>query len=423
MTEPTITCPSCQTEIKLTESLAAPLIAETRKQFASQLADKDQEVARVQAALATEKQAIEKQREALDATIAERLDAEREQIATEAQEHAKRQVALDLEGKDKKLAELTETLKGRDEKLRAAQAAEAEMLKKQRELDDKLREVDLSVQQQVNQGLETVRASAKREAEEALALKVQERDTKIQSMQLTIEELKKKAEQGSQQLQGEAQELMLEDALRAKFPFDSIEPVGKGEFGGDVLHRVVNGAGQGCGSILWETKRTRTWSDGWLTKLKGDQRAAKADLALIVSHALPKDIDSFSLVDGVWVTGPRCAIPVAIALRESLILMSGVKAAGEGQLTKSALMYEYLTGPRFRHRVEAIVERFSEMQEDLASERKATMKRWAKREQQLHAVMDSTAGLYGDLQGIAGRSMIEIEALEVPLLEADADRD
>ncbi|WP_332660844.1 DUF2130 domain-containing protein [Brevundimonas sp.] len=423
MTEPTITCPSCSAEIKLTESLAAPLIAETRKQFASQLADKDQEVARAQASLAAEKQAIEKQREALDATIAERLDAERKQIALEAQTHAKRQVALDLEGKDKQLAELTETLKSRDEKLRAAQAAEAEMLKKQRELDDKLREVDLSVQQQVKQELEAVRASARREAEETLALKVQERDTKIQSMQLTIEELKKKAEQGSQQLQGEAQELMLEDALRAKFPFDSIEPVGKGEFGGDVLHRVVNGAGQGCGSILWETKRTRTWSDGWLTKLKGDQRAAKADLALIVSHTLPKDIDSFSLVDGVWVTGPRCAIPVAIALRESLILMNGVKAAGEGQQTKSALMYEYLTGPRFRHRVEAIVERFSEMQDDLASERKATMKRWAKREQQLHAVMDSTAGLYGDLQGIGGRSMIEIEALEVPLLEADTDED
>lgn len=423
MTEPTITCPSCQTEIKLTESLAAPLIAETRKQFASQLADKDQEVARAQAVLIAEKHTIEKQREALDATIADRVDAARTQITLEAQEHAKRQVALDLEGKDKQLAELAETLKSRDEKLRAAQAAEADMLKKQRELDDKLREVDLSVQQQVNQALEAVRASAKREAEETLALKVQERDTKIQSMQLTIEELKKKAEQGSQQLQGEAQELMLEDALRARFPFDSIEPVGKGEFGGDVLHRVVNGAGQGCGSILWEMKRTRTWSDGWLTKLKGDQRAAKADLALIVSQTLPKDIDSFNYVDGVWVTGPRCAIPVAIALREALIGMTGVKAAGEGQQTKSALMYDYLTGPRFRHRVEAIVERFSEMQEDLASERKATMKRWAKREQQLHAVMDSTAGLYGDLQGIAGRSMIEIEALEVPLLEADSDED
>ena len=417
MSEPTIQCPNCQTEIKLTDSLAAPLVAETRRQFAAQLTAKDQEIAAMQAGLATEKASLEKQRVALDATVAQRLDAERKQIASEEAERAKRMVALDIEGKDSQLKELTETLRARDEKLKAAQAAEAEMLKKQRELDDKLREADLSVQRQVTEGLAAVRASAKQEAEEALSLTVKERDTQIASMHQKIEELKKKAEQGSQQLQGEAQELMLEETLRAKFPFDQIEPVGKGEFGGDVLQRVMNASGQVCGSILWETKRTRTWSDGWLTKLKGDQRAAKADLALIVSHALPKDMETFGYVDSVWVTGPKCAIPVAVALRESLILMSGVKAAGEGQQTKSAMMYDYLTGPRFRHRIEAVVEKFSEMQDDLASERKATMKRWAKREQQLHTVLDSTAGLYGDLQGIAGRSMLEIEALEAPLLE------
>lgn len=423
MSEPTIQCPSCQTEIKLTDSLAAPLLAETRKQFVAQLDAKDQEIATAHASLALEKASLEKKREALDATVAERLDAERKQIATEETERAKRVVALDMESKDNQLKELAETLKARDEKLKAAQAAEAEMLKKQRELDDKLREADLSVQRQVSEGLDAARAKAKLEAEEVLSLKVKERDMQIASMQQKIEELKKKAEQGSQQLQGEAQELMLEETLRAKFPFDQVEPVGKGEFGGDVLQRVINGSGQVCGTILWETKRTRAWSDGWLMKLKGDQRAAKADLAMIVSHALPKDIETFGHLEGVWVTGPKCAIPVAVSLRESLILMSGVKAAGEGQQTKSAMMYDYLTGPRFRHRIEAVVEKFSEMQDDLASERKATMKRWAKREQQLHTVLDSTAGLYGDLQGIAGRSMLEIEALEIPMLQGPEDED
>jgi hypothetical protein len=421
MTEPTIRCPSCDTEIKLTDSLAAPLVAETRKQFALQLAAKDQEVASVQAALAAEKLAIEMQRDALDATVAERLDLERKQIAGEEAARANRQVALDIEGKDRQLKELTETLASREEKLKAAQATEADMLKKQRELDDKLREADLNVQRQVGAALETVRATAKLEAEEAIGLKVKERETQIASMQEKIEELKKKAEQGSQQLQGEAQELMLEDALRARFPFDSIEPVGKGEFGGDVLQRVINGAGQVCGTILWETKRTKVWSDGWLTKLKGDQRAAKADLALIVSHALPKDIRSFDLLEGVWVTGPHCFIPVATSLRETLIMTAGVRAVGEGQQSKSAVMYAYLTGPRFRHRIEAVVEQYTEMQSDLASERKATMKRWAKREQQLHQVLDSMSGMYGDLQGIAGRSMLEIEALEVALLEGPDD--
>ena len=421
MTEPTIICPSCHSDIKLTESLAGPLVEQTRKNFTEQLFAKDQLIAKAQADVAAAKQSVEQERLDIEATLAKRVDEARKQIATDEAERAKRVIADDLADRDRQLAELAETLKLKEEKLKASQAAEAEMLKKQRELDDKLREADLSVQRQVNEGLETVRAAAKLEAEEGLSLKVKERDTQIASMQQKIEELKKKAEQGSQQLQGEAQELMLEDTLRARFPFDQIDPVGKGEFGGDVVQRVVNASGQICGTILWETKRTRTWSDGWVTKLKGDQRAAKADLALIVSHALPKDIETFGLIDGVWVTGPKCAVPVATSLRESLILMSSVRAAGEGQQTKSALMYDYLTGPRFRHRIEAVVEKFSEMQDDLASERKATMKRWAKREQQLHTVLDSTAGLYGDLQGIAGRSMLEIEALEMPLLEGPDD--
>lgn len=421
MNEPTITCPSCKSDIKLTESLAGPLVEQTRRQFVEQLNEKDRLVEKVQADIAAEKKRVELERQAIEATVAARMDDARKQIATDEAERAKRIVAADIEERDRKFAELQQMLASREEKLRLSQAAEAEMLKKQRELDDKLREMDLAVQRQVTEGLEAVRATAKQEAEDALSLKVKERDTQIASMQQKIEELKKKAEQGSQQLQGEAQELILEDMLRARFPFDQIEPVGKGEFGGDVLQRVVNPAGQVCGSILWETKRTRTWSDGWLSKLKGDLRAAKADLALIVSHALPKDIETFGQMEGVWITGPKCAMPVAMSLRESLVLMNGVRAAGEGQQTKSALMYDYLTGPRFRHRIEAVVEKFSEMQDDLASERKATMKRWAKREQQLHTVLDSTAGLYGDLQGIAGRSMPEIEALEAPLLEGPND--
>jgi hypothetical protein len=423
MNEPTITCPSCKSDIKLTESLAGPLVEQTRRQFVEQLNEKDRLVEKVQADIAAEKKRVELERQAIEATVAARMDDARKQIATDEAERAKRIVAADIEERARKFAELQQMLASREEKLKRSQAAEAEMLKKQRELDDKLREMDLAVQRQVNEGLEAVRATAKQEAEDALSLKVKERDTQIASMQQKIEELKKKAEQGSQQLQGEAQELILEDMLRARFPFDQIEPVGKGEFGGDVLQRVVNPAGQVCGSILWETKRTRTWSDGWLSKLKGDLRAAKADLALIVSHALPKDIETFGQMEGVWITGPKCAMPVAMSLRESLVLMNGVRAAGEGQQTKSALMYDYLTGPRFRHRIEAVVEKFSEMQEDLASERKATMKRWARREQQLHTVLDSTAGLYGDLQGIAGRSMLEIEALEAPLLEGPDDED
>ena len=187
----------------------------------------------------------------------------------------------------------------------------------------------------------------------------------------------------------------------------------KGEYGGDVLQRVVSAGGQACGTILWESKRTKNWSDGWLVKLREDQRTAKAEIAVIVSQVLPKGVETFDLVDGVWVTHPRAALPVAIILRQTLLEVALARQASEGQQTKTEMVYQYLTGPRFRHRVEAIVEAFSTMQEDLDKERKAIMKQWAKREEQIERVMEATVGMYGDLQGIAGKSLQEIEGLEL----------
>jgi hypothetical protein len=171
-----------------------------------------------------------------------------------------------------------------------------------------------------------------------------------------------------------------------------------------------------CGTILWESKRTKNWSDGWLAKLRDDQRTAKADVALIVSQTLPKDIETFNLIDGVWVTGHRCAIPVAIALRHSLIELATARQTGEGQQSKMELVYQYLTGPRFRHRIHAIVEKFGDMHEDLQRERKSMTKLWAKREEQIRCVIEATAGMYGDLQGIAGKTLQEIEGLDLKLL-------
>ncbi len=324
--------------------------------------------------------------------------------------------AAELETKARELAELNEVLKARDEKLAEAQKAQAELIKKQRELDDAKRELELTVEKRVQAGLTEVRSQARLEAEEGLKLKVMEKDQTIASMQKKIEELKQKAEQGSQQLQGEVQELELENLLRAKFPFDTIEPVPKGEFGGDALQRVVSPAGQPSGTILWESKRTKNWSDAWLAKLRDDQRTAKAEVAVLVSQVLPKGVEAFDVVDGVWVTSPRAALPVATILRHTLLQVSMARQVSEGQQTKTEMVYQYLTGPRFRHRVEAIVEAFSSMQEDLDKERKAIMKQWAKREEQIERVMGATVGMYGDLQGIAGKSLQEIEGLAFPAI-------
>ena len=421
MTEPTITCPNCKTEIRLTESLAAPLLAATRKQFEQQLSQKDEEIARREQSIREKEKQVAEAKRTLDEQIADQvaaqLKAERARVIAEESKKAKLASAAELEAKARELAELQEVLKTRDEKLAEAQKAQAELIRKQRELDDARRELELTVEKRVQDGLTEVRAQAKKEAEDGLKLKVMEKDQTIASMQQKIEELKQKAEQGSQQLQGEVQELELENLLRAKFPFDTIEPVPKGEFGGDALQRVVSQGGQPSGTILWESKRTRNWSDGWLAKLREDQRAAKAEIAVLVSQALPKGVDAFDVIDGIWITSPRAALPVATVLRHSLLQVSMARQISEGQQTKTEMVYQYLTGPRFRHRVEAIVEAFSSMQEDLDKERKVIMKQWAKREEQIERVMGATVGMYGDLQGIAGKSLQEIEGLEFQALE------
>jgi hypothetical protein len=417
MTEPTITCPSCKTEIKLTESLAAPLIETTRRDYEQRLAQKEAESAKREAAIREREGALAKAQETLDEQVAEKLKQQRTVIVVEEARKAKLALSNELEQKSKDLLEIQGILKQKDEKLAEAQKAQADLIRKQRELDDAKRELDLTIEKRVQAGITAAREQAKKEADEASKLKLMEAEQTISAMQKQIEELKRKAEQGSQQLQGEVQELELEALLSAKFPMDQIQPVPKGEYGGDVLQRVTSPLGQACGTILWESKRTKNWSDGWLVKLREDQRQAKAEIAIIVSQALPKDVETFDLIDEVWVAHPKTAIPMAMALRQSLMEVTAARKATEGQQTKMEMVYDYLMGPRFRQRVQAIVEAFSTMQEDLDKERKVITKQWAKREEQIGRVMQATVGMYGDLQGIAGKSLQEIEGLELKALD------
>ena len=421
MTGPQIVCPNCRTEIKLTEQLAAPLIEETRRSFEKQLAAKEADFGRRESVLKKAQDEITQARAAIDAQVAAKLKSERATIAQAEAAKARLALADELGAGELKLAELQQHLASQDAKLAEAQKAQADMLRKQRELDEARREFELTVEKKVQESLVAVRDKAKLEAEDSLKGKVAEREAQIAGMQRQIEELRRKAEQGSQQTQGESSEIELESQLRTRFSRDLIEPVPKGEFGGDVLQRVVGPGGQACGTILWESKRTKNWSDGWLVKLRDDQRTAKADIAMIVSTALPKGVEGFDLIDGVWVCEPRFAVPLAIALRQSLLDVAGSRLAQECQQSKMELVYGYLTGPRFRHRIDAIVERFTEMQTDLDRERKTMMRLWAKREEQLRGVLDSTAGLYGDLQGIAGRAMADIESLDILMIEVKGE--
>ncbi|MBP7002441.1 DUF2130 domain-containing protein [Amaricoccus sp.] len=382
MSEPILTCPCCGTAIPLTQSLAAPLLAAERKEIAS----REAAVARAQAGL--------------DGEVAARVEAERTRLAAEAAAGAAAEVAA---------------MRG---KLAEAQAAQAEALRRGRALEEARRELDLTIEKRVTEGLAAAQGAARAQAEEAMRLKVAEKEQLIAGMQRTIDELKRRAEQGSQQLQGEVLELDLEAALAGRFPADAIEPVGKGVAGADVVQRVAAPGGGRAGVILWETKRARVWQDGWLAKLRADQRGLGAEVAVLISEALPKGHDGFGLVDGIWVAPPALALPLAAALRGALRDLAAVRAQQEGLGTKTELVYDYLRSPRFRHRVEAIAERFTDMAADLDREKRTMQKLWARREMQISGVLDATYGLYGDLQGIMGKALPAIEGLDTPLLDA-----
>jgi hypothetical protein len=411
MPEPRIVCPKCNASMKLTESLVAPLIAKAGKQVEQQLAEKEQEFAKREVILRKSQKAITQARQAIDAEIAKTLQTERTAIAESEAAKARLAFGADIQQRDQLLTELQHNLNANNAKLAEAQRAHADVIRKTRELDDAKRELDLSVQRKVQESLAAVRDRAKAEAEDSLKAKVSEKEVQITGMQRQIEELRRKANQGSQQLQGEALEFELETLLRDRFSGDVIEAVPKGEFGGDIIHRVRNEFGRICGTMLWEAKSAKAWNNRWLEKLRTDQRSTNAEIGLIVSNVLPAGLETFDRIDNVWVTKKRFAIPLAMALRQSLIEVSNSREAAKGQRTKMEMVYQYLTGPQFRHRIDVIVEKFTDMQSDLDRERKALIRIWAKREEQLKSVIDSSAGLYGDLQGIAGRALPEIESL------------
>ncbi len=384
-----IECPHCKSSFRLNETLTAPLVEETRRRYELELEEKEAELqARWDA---TAKAEAFKAKQKLDAAVAER---------------------------DERLNELTEMLKTNDEKLAEARKAELDFRKKQRALDDKLKDAELELEKRLAAAIEPERVKAKREAEEQQRLRLAEKEKTIADLQAKLHEAIRKAEQGSQQMQGEVQELDLERRLREAFVRDTVEPVAKGQYGGDAVQRVLSAQGDVCGSILWESKRTKNWSPPWIDKLKQDQRAAKCDLAVIVTQAMPQGVETFAEIDGVWVTTPALALPLAAALRLGLSEAFLARRAAAGQQDKMAILYQYMTGPQYRQRVTAIVEAFTNMRDDLENERRVMLKQWAKREQQIQRVMGATVGIYGDLQAIAGASLLEIEGLELKALAA-----
>lgn len=432
MTDVRIECPHCHKSFKLTETLAAPLVEETRRKLQREFEEKEEDFEtrrnafndelkaadKARKELEKERAALAKQKEQVREHVTEQVEEQKAAIAREEARKAKQKYDLKLTERDQEKAALEAIIKERDEKLAESRKAELDFRRKQRELDDKIQAADVEVEKRVTQALGPAREKAKKEADEEYRLRLLHAQKKNEDLLNQLEEAKRRAEQGSQQSQGEIQELDLEARLRDAFPRDTIEPVPKGKHGGDAVHRIVGVQGQTCGTILWEFKRTKNWVSTWPDKLKQDQRTAKAELAVIVTQAMPPGVDSLGEIDGVWVTTPELAIQFAGILRHGLLEAFLARRASEGRHDKMAVLYQYLTGPEFRQRIEALKDAFTTMQADLITERAVFERQWAKRQKQIDRVMLSTVGLYGDLQGIAGATLPSIDGLELKALES-----
>ncbi len=288
-----------------------------------------------------------------------------------------------------------------------------ELLDQMRELKRKDQQRAVEMKKKIMEEEEKIRAEAVKKTEEEHKFKDLEKDKKLTDALKQVDELKTKMQQGSQQTQGEVLELELEKVLKSEFPRDEIKEIKKGDRGADIVHEVIDKLGRSCGTILWETKNAQ-WQNGWITKLKEDQRDKKADLAVLVTITKPEWLSSFTYKEGVWVTTWPSVVPLAFALRFNIISLYHEKASSKGKNEKKDLMYEYLMGIEFRHRVEAIVEGFGNLQQELERERRWFSAKWSRQEKEIRKVLDNTHGMYGDLQGIIGRSLPEIKTFELP---------
>ncbi|MDH7476104.1 MAG: DUF2130 domain-containing protein [Microgenomates group bacterium] len=369
-----IICPHCKKPIPLSEALSHQIQEKYQRFYRQRLAE-------------------------------EKLKLEKD-LKEELTKKIKNEMAIQFKDKTNQVEELKQQNQSLQKQLlelnRLIRQLRSENERKKLELEKKLMEEE-----------EKIRLEEKRRINEEYRLKILEKDKQMEDMRKQIEELKRKSELTSQQLQGEVLELELEKQLSEEFPNDEIRPVAKGVSGADLLQIVKNESGRKCGTIIWELKRTKNWSDGWINKLKQDQRQEKAELAVIISQSLPPEIKNFGQINNVWVGNFESALGLAIALRQNLINLSSIKLSMVGKQEKKEILWNYLTGIEFKQRVEAIYEAYNQLQEDLETERRWFTKKWAKQEKNIRLVVDNILGMHGDLQGIVGKTLLEIKNLNL----------
>lgn len=422
-----ITCKQCGNIIEIDKALIGQVEADI---LATEHKKHQIELARVSAE-AEAKFAADRKR--LEQAANQQIKSQQE-IATEKLRQAieleteRLKVQIDGESR-KKLQSQTLLIEQLRDDAKSEKESSSELRSQLKELMENLREekkaranAEIVAQKQLAENEDKIRAEAQKAADESHHLKQLEMEKKLADTQRALEDAQRKASQGSQQNQGEVLELDLESRLREEFPFDELSEVKKGQRGADIVQSVKNHQFVNCGVILWETKNGK-WQPAWVAKFRADIREANANIGVIVSHELPIDYGDMKHLEGnVWVVKPKLAPVLAAALRATILQVDAAHKNAEGKDAKMNALYTFLVGPEFRHRVEAIVENYSILQDEIEKEKRSTALRWARQEKSIRAVIDNTLGMYGDLQGITARGLPPIKALEADTDDNEQDR-
>lgn len=399
-----ISCPTCGTSIRIEDALAHDIEERLRRDHAEQLAT----------AIA---QATAKASEESSAQAQAQLRALQDDLATrDRQLHEFRQLQVSALAMEQRL---------RDQEASMELLVQKRVLEAQSELESRIRQTEkerATMEREAERARVEARAREEHERLERTVAEMRERaeldkrelQMKLDDATRRAEDMRRRLEQGSQQLQGEAQELVIEDFLRSEFPFDTVDAVGKGQRGGDCLHVVCDRMGRPLGSIYYESKRTKAFGGDWTEKLRADMRSQRAEIGVIVTETMPKGMERFGLHDGVWICSVSEFRGLCHVLRDMVRRVAEAGAAQEHRGDKMAMLYDYLTGSEFRQQFEAIVEGFVTMKGDLDAERRAMERLWKQREKQLEKVLDATSHLYGSIRGIAGNAIGSVAALELP---------
>lgn len=371
-----IKCPACGHQFELNESLKSEVEKELRGKMQDWQKKKEEE-----------------------------FEKQKNQLVNEAIKKAGDETAA-------RLKSLEEDARQKSMQLQALQKKELDLLRDKNTLEEKQKNLEVEIEKRFLEKRKQIEDSVIKREQELFDLKTKEYKLQMEQQQKLIEELKRKSEQGSMQLQGESQEILLEEILKENFPFDLIEEVGKGVEGADCIQVIRNNAGSICGKIIYESKRTKTWSNAWIEKLKTDKRTKAADAAILVTQAFPKDMDRFGEKEGIWLCSFAEVNSVAHLIRNGIIKVHEIQKSQEGKGDKMQMLYDYLTGIEFRGQVEAITEGFMAMKQSITKERMQMEKIWKEREKQLEKVLISTSGMYGSVKGIAGASIGNIPLLE-----------